>query len=192
MILSQCFSATALKKFYGIKMTIQSATRTNAEIKVRGRNRVARILTVDELNHISITVHNSRQNIDLALHELLALGFRASEVAGARHGVGNTVILAVPKDSPHRGSLCPVKPIVLRSAEFSNAIPGAFLFPCRGGRGHLDIVRIARIFHRWVIRAGLSNQGVTLLSFRRSVSAHKFINAASSLPDNMQIEVYSK
>jgi integrase len=166
-------------------MDKHSSTSAKSHIKVHDRNRVARILTTDELNRISIAVLDSRRDIDLAIHELLALGFRASEVAGARHGVGNTVILAVPKNLPHRGGLCPVQPIVLRSAEFSNAIPGELLFPCRAGRGPLDIVRIARIFHRWVIRAGLSNQGVTLLSFRRSVSAHKLINAASSLPGNM-------
>jgi len=163
-------------------MTKHSSISSKPEIKVRGRNRVARTLTKEELNQIATAAHDSGKDMEMALHELLAMGFRAPEVAGARHGVGNTVILAAPKSFPRRGSLYPAQSVVLRNVEFSNAIPGELLFPCRDGCTPFDIVRIARIFHQWVIRAGLTNEGITLFSFRRSVSFHKLTNAANSLP----------
>lgn len=164
-------------------MTKHSSTSPKPEIKPRDRNRVVRTLTTEELNQIAIAAHDSGRDMEMALHELLALGFRAPEVAGAKHGVGNAVILAASGHFPRRGSLYPAQSVVLRNVEFSKAIPGELLFPCRDGRGPFDIVRIARIFHRWVIRAGLTNQGITLFAFRRSVSIHKLTNAACSLPE---------
>lgn len=149
--------------------------------KSQARPLVIRALTPDELNQIAIAARYSGQKMEMALHELLSLGFRALDVSGAKHGVGNTVFLAAPKSS-RRDSHSPTQSVVLRSVEFSNAIPGGLLFPRRTGPGPLEMVRIARIFHQWVLRAGLGEQGVTLHAYRRSVMTQKLMEAASSLP----------
>ncbi|MNO61403.1 hypothetical protein D3C76_520500 [compost metagenome] len=158
------------------------ATKPSNRDKSQARTLVVRALTTDEFNQIAIAAHDSGQEMEMALHELLSLGFRAFDVAGAKHGVGNSVVLRASKSSYDRDGHFPTQSVVLRSVEFSNAIPGKLLFPRRAGPGPLEMVRIARIFHRWVLRAGLGEQGVTLHAYRRSVMTQKLMEAASSLP----------
>lgn len=157
------------------------ATKPSNRDKSQAGTLVVRALTTDELNQIAIAARYSGKKMEMALHELLSLGLRAQDVSGAKHGVGNTVFLAAPKSS-RRESHSPTQSVVLRSVEFSNAIPGEFLFPSRTGPGPLHRVKIARIFHQWVLRAGLGEQGVTLHAYRRSVMTQKLMEAASSLP----------
>lgn len=158
------------------------ATKPSNRDKSHARTLVVRALTTDEFNQIAIAARDSGQKMEIALHELLSLGFRAFDVAGAKHGVGNSVSLRASKSSHRQDGHFPTESVVLRSVEFSNAIPGEFLFPSRTGPGPLHRVKIARIFHQWVLRAGLGEQGVTLHAYRRSVMTQKLMEAASSLP----------
>lgn len=160
--------------------TIKYNTRSPV---VRRNTHAVRILTTDELLRISLAALSSSDERDVVMYELLRLGCRPYEVAGAR--ISHSGLIQVPvKKQPSAQTTLPKTATyaLMRMVKEAGMYPDSFLFPSSSGDKHIPPVKVARIFHSWVVKAGLNQLGITLHVFRRSIEANRFSETGSHLP----------
>jgi integrase len=161
--------------FRGLNSSVTSSKHSAHSPVVRRNNHFARILTTDELKKISLAALRSSDRRDVVMHELLRLGCRSHEVAGARISHSGLIQFPVKKSPSVQATLAkPVSDKLTKIVKAAGILPNSFLFPSSSGDKHIPSLKVARIFHSWVVKSGLNQLGITLHVFRRSVAAHRF------------------
>lgn len=173
--------------FGGAPSPVTNKHRTRPPV-VRRNNHASRVLTTDELHSISLAALSSSNERDVVMHELLRLGCKAYEVAGARFSHSGLIQVPVKKfDSVQVTLPETATDMLLRMIKEAGIYPDSYLFPSSSGDNHIRSGKVTRVFHSWLVKCGLNQLGITLHIFRRSVEAHRFYETASHLAVNRPI-----
>lgn len=166
--------------FGGAHSPVTNKHRTRPPV-VRRNKHVLRVLTTDELHRISLAALSSSNERDVVMHELLRLGCRAYEVAGARFSQSGLIQVPVKKYHGVQTTLPKTATDkLMRMIKEAGIYPNSYLFPSSSGDKHIPSGKVARVFHSWVVECGLNQLGITLHVFRRSVEANRFNETGST------------
>lgn len=175
--------------FRGENSPVTFSKYNSHSLTVRRNGLAIRTLTVEELLKISVAASSFSTKRDVVMHELLRLGYRTYEVAGAR--ITRNGLIQIPVDKSRNAHMpLPKSEAIklMKIVKVAGIPPDSFLFPTSSGDKHIPLVKVARTFHSWVVKSGLDQLGITLHVFRRSVAAHRFDEIGRiHLPDDIDL-----